>query len=53
MMDWGLIEASPSKRFASTTGGPALLPRLVVGLLCLQHACDRSDEVAVNTWFES
>jgi IS5 family transposase len=30
-MDWGLIEASFSKHFASTTGRPALPPRLVAG----------------------
>ena len=38
VMDWGLIEASFSKHFASTTGRPALPPRLVAGLLYLQHA---------------
>jgi IS5 family transposase len=32
---------------------PPLSPRLVAGLLYLQHAYDSSDEVAVNTWFES
>ena len=53
VMDWGLIEASFSKHFASTTGRPALSPRLVAGLLYLQHAYDCSDEVAVNTWVEN
>jgi IS5 family transposase len=53
VMDWRLIEASFSKHFASTTGRPALSPRLVAGLLYLQHVYDCSDEVAVNTWVEN
>jgi IS5 family transposase len=37
-MNWSEIERTVSAPFASTTGRPALLPSLVVGLLYLQHA---------------
>lgn len=53
VMDWASIEKSFSVHFSSTTGRPALPPRLVAGLLYLQHAYDCSDEVAVNTWVEN
>jgi IS5 family transposase len=53
VMDWASIEKSFSAHFSSTTGRPALAPRLVAGLLYLQHAYDCSDEVAVNTWVEN
>jgi hypothetical protein len=39
-MDWSEIERSFSAHFASTTGRPALPPRLVAGLLYLQHSYD-------------
>jgi len=52
-MDCSEIERSFSAHFASTTGSPALPPRLVAGLLDLQHAYDCSDEIAVNTWVEN
>jgi IS5 family transposase len=52
-MDWSEIGRSFSAHFASTTGRPALPPRLVAGLLYLQHAYDCSDEIAVNTWVEN
>ena len=48
-MDWSETERSFSAHFASTTGRPALAPRLVAGLLYLQRAYDCSDEIAVNT----
>ena len=38
---------------ASTLGRPALPPRLIAGLLVLQHAYDCSDEAVVNTWNEN
>lgn len=52
-MDWSELERSFSAHFASTTGRPALPPRLVAGLLYLQHAYDCSDEITVNTWVET
>ena len=54
LIDWKSIERSFGAHFAgSTTGRPALAPRLVAGLLYLQHAYDCSDEAAVNTWLEN
>jgi IS5 family transposase len=52
-VDWSEIERSFSAHFASTTGRPALAPRLVAGLLYLQHAYDCSAEIAFNTWVEN
>ncbi|MGE0315540.1 MAG: IS5 family transposase [Lautropia sp.] len=52
-MDWALIERSFGSHFSSATGRPALPPRLVAGLLYLQHAYDCSDEIVVNTWIEN
>ena len=52
-MDWSQIEESFAAHFSSKTGRPALPPRLVAGLLYLQHAYDCSDEAAVNTWVEN
>jgi IS5 family transposase len=49
-MDWSEIERSFAAHFASKTGRPAMAARLVAGLLCLQHAYDCSDEIAVNIW---
>jgi IS5 family transposase len=53
VIDWEEIECSFSAHFQATTGRPALSPRLVAGLLYLQHAYDCSDEVIVNTWVEN
>lgn len=49
LIDWGEIERSFGAHFTSTGGRPALPPRLVAGLLCLQHTFDVSDEAVVNT----
>jgi transposase, IS5 family len=53
LMDWQRIEADFSKHFVSNRGRPALSPRLVAGLLYLQHATDASDEAVVATWLEN
>jgi IS5 family transposase len=53
LMDWPRIEREFSKHFVSTRGRPALSPRLVAGLLYLQHANDASDEAVVTTWLEN
>ena len=52
LIDWDEIERSFGAHF-QTTGRPALSPRLVAGLLYLQHAYDCSDEAIVNTWVEN
>ena len=53
LMDWELIEHQFAGHFTSGRGRPALPPRLVAGLLYLQHANDASDEMVVNTWLEN
>lgn len=53
VIDWEEIERSFGAHFQTTTGRPALSPRLVAGLLYLQHAHDCSDEAIVNTWVEN
>lgn len=52
-LDWSVIEKEFSGYFVSTRGRPALAPRLVAGLLYLQHAFNASDEMVVNTWLEN
>ena len=53
LIDWEQIERDFSVSFTSGRGRPALAPRLVAGLLYLQHAFDASDEAVVNTWVEN
>jgi IS5 family transposase len=53
LMDWDKIERSFAAHFTSWRGRPALPPRLVAGLLYLQHASDASDEAVVATWLEN
>ena len=53
VIDWSTIDQSFGAHFTSTRGRPALPPRLVAGLLYLQHAYDCSDEAVVNTWIEN
>ena len=52
-INWQEIERTFGAHFVSTTGRPALRPRLIAGLLYLQHAYDCSDEVIINTWVEN
>ena len=52
-INWAEIERTFGAHFVSTTGRPALRPRLIAGLLYLQHAYDCSDEVIINTWVEN
>jgi len=53
VIDWAEIERTFSVSFTSTRGRPALPPRLVAGLLYLQHTFKASDEAVVNTWLEN
>ena len=53
LIDWAEIERSFAVSFISGRGRPALPPRLVAGLLYLQHTFDASDEAVVNTWVEN
>jgi IS5 family transposase len=47
------IDKTFSDHFASYRVRPALRPRLVAGLLFLQHTFDCSDELVVNIWVEN
>ena len=53
LIDWAEIERNFSMSFTSGRGRPALRPRLVAGLLYLQHTFEASDEAVVNTWVEN
>ena len=53
LIDWAEIERTLGASFTSSRGRPALPPRLVAGLLYLQHTFDASDEAVVNTWVEN
>ena len=53
LIDWRRIENTFADHFLSERGRPALPPRLVAGLLYLQHTFDCSDELVVNTWVEN
>ena len=53
LIDWDEIHRTFGGHFSSGRGRPALSPRLVAGLLDLQHAFDASDEAVVGTWVEN
>ncbi|WP_296645136.1 IS5 family transposase, partial [Roseinatronobacter sp.] len=53
LIDWEVFEREWVGFFPSTTGSPATPPRLVAGLLYLQHAYRLSDEVVVARWVEN
>ena len=53
LIDWAEIERAFAVSFTSGRGRPALPPRLVAGLLYLQHTFNASDEAVVNTWIEN
>ena len=53
LIDWVEIERTFAASFTSGRGRPALPPRLVAGLLYLQHTFNASAEAVVNTWVEN
>jgi IS5 family transposase len=53
MIDWEAIERVAGEAFQSKRGRPAARPRLIAGLLYLQHAYDLSDEEVVWAWVEN
>jgi transposase, IS5 family len=53
LIDWDRLSTSMSESFASRKGRPATSPRLIAGLLYLQHAFDLSDEEVVWQWVEN
>ncbi len=53
LIDWDIFEREWAGFFPSHTGRPATSPRLVAGLLYLQHAFALSDEAVVARWAEN
>lgn len=53
LIQWERVDAIVTPQFQSRTGRPATSPRLVAGLLYLQHAFDLSDEEVVWRWVEN
>ena len=53
LIDWAFFEREWAGFFPSTTGRPSTAPRLVAGLLYLQHAFRLSDEAVVARWIEN
>jgi IS5 family transposase len=53
LIDWAFFEQEWAGFFPSHTGRPATSPRLVAGLLYLQHAYRLSDEAVVARWVEN
>ncbi|MGK2833528.1 IS5 family transposase, partial [Ralstonia pseudosolanacearum] len=53
LIDWNRLSAVMSESFVSKRGRPATSPRLIAGLLYLQHAFDLSDEEVVWQWVEN
>ena len=53
LIDWAFFEEEWAGFFPSHTGRPATPPRLVAGLLYLQHTYRLSDEAVVARWVEN
>ena len=53
LIDWSVFETRWSEFFPSRTGRPASSPRLIAGLLYLQHTFACSDDDLIQTWVEN
>jgi transposase, IS5 family len=53
LINWNRLGAAMSESFVSRKGRPATSPKLIAGLLYLQHAFDLSDEEVVWQWVEN
>lgn len=53
LIDWSVFETRWAEFFPSTTGRPASSPRLIAGLLYLQHTFACSDDDLIRTWVEN
>jgi transposase, IS5 family len=53
LIDWSWFEEHWAGFFPSSEGRPALHPRLVAGLMYLQHAYGLSDEAVLARWVEN
>ena len=53
LIDWSVFEMRWAEFFPSKTGRPASSPRLIAGLLYLQHTFACSDEQLIWSWVEN
>ena len=53
LIDWGWFEREWAGFFPAQQGRPATHPRLVAGLMYLQHAYGLSDEAVLARWVEN
>ena len=53
LINWDRLGVAMSESFVSRKGRPATSPRLIAGLLYLQHGFDLSDEEVVWQWVEN
>jgi IS5 family transposase len=53
LIDWEFFDREWAGFFPSTTGRPATPPRLVAGLMYLQHLHGLSDEAVIDRWVEN
>jgi IS5 family transposase len=53
LIDWSMFETRWAEFFPSRTGRPATSPRLIAGLMYLQHTFGCSDEDLIWTWVEN
>jgi len=53
LIDWEVFQTQWAGFFPSKTGRPATPPRLITGLLYLQHTFALSDESLILTWVEN
>jgi IS5 family transposase len=53
LIDWDWFEGEWAEFFPSKEGRPAMHPRLVAGLMYLQHVYRLSDDAVVARWVES
>ena len=53
LIDWEFFDQEWAGFFPSTTGRPSTPPRLVAGLMYLQHLHRLSDEAVIDRWIEN
>jgi transposase, IS5 family len=53
LINWNWQGMVMSESFVSRKGRPATSPRLIAGLLYLQHAFDLSDKEVIRQWVEN
>ncbi len=53
LIDWEFFEGEWAGFFPARSGRPATLPRLVAGLMYLQHTYGLSDVAVIARWVDS